>query len=63
MENLSILAAIMALPAICFMLMAKITGQRQHKWLLWIFVKGPSLISIVALIVIALVKFNFLKLA
>ena len=61
MENLSILAAIMALPAICFMLMAKITGQ--HKCLLWIFVKGPSLISIVALIVIALVKFNFLKLA
>ena len=61
MENLSILAAITALPAICFMLMAKITGQ--YKWLLWIFVKVPSLISIVALIVIALVKFNFLKLA
>lgn len=61
MENLSILAVIMALPAICFMLMAEITGQ--YKWLLWIIFKGPSIISIVILIVIALVKFNFLKLA
>ncbi len=61
MENLSILAAIAALPAICFMLMAKVTGQ--HKWLLWIFVKGPSLVSVIALIVIALIKFHFIKLA
>ena len=61
MENLSILAAIMALPAICFMLMAKISGRQ--KWIIWIFLKGPSLVSLIALIVIALVKFNFLKLA
>lgn len=61
MENLSILAAIAALPAICYILMAKVTGP--HKWFIWIGIKAPSLISIVALIVIALVKFNFLKLA
>ena len=61
MEKLSILAAIAALPAICFILTAKVTGR--HKWLVWIFVKAPSLVSVIALVVIALIKFHFIKIA
>jgi hypothetical protein len=61
MEKLSILAAIFALPAIAFMLIAKITGQ--NKWLGWIFIKLPSLISLIALIVMAMSHFGILKLA
>lgn len=61
MEKLLLLAAIAALPAICFMLMAKISGK--NKWLLWLFIKGPSLVSAIVLIIIALIKFHFIKIA
>jgi hypothetical protein len=61
MEKLSILAAIFALPAISFMLIAKITGQ--NKWLAWIFIKLPSLISLIALIIMAMSYFGIIKLA
>jgi hypothetical protein len=61
MEKLSILAAIFALPAIAFMLIAKINGH--NKWLAWICIKLPSLISLVALIVMAMSHFGIVKLA
>jgi hypothetical protein len=61
MEKLSILAAIFALPAISFMLIAKITGQ--NKWLAWIFIKLPSLISLIALIIMAMSYSGIIKLA
>lgn len=61
MEKLSIIAAIFALPAIAFMLVANITGSK--KWLAWIFIKLPSLISLIALIVMAMSHFGILKLA
>ena len=61
MEKLSILAAISALPAVIFMLIAKMNGG--NKTLGWIGLKIPSLISLVALIVMAMVYFGFFKLA
>jgi hypothetical protein len=61
MEKLSILAAISALPAVIFMLIAKMNGG--NKTIGWIGLKLPSLISLVALIVMAMVYFGFFKLA
>ncbi len=60
MENLSILAAIFALPAVFFMIAAKISGD--NKIIGWIFLKLPSLISLVALILMAMIYFGYLKL-
>jgi len=56
MEKLSIIAAIASIPAIIFMLAAKITGQ--HKILAFIGLKLPSLIAAVALILMAFVYFG-----
>lgn len=61
METLSILAALFAIPAIVFMLIAKINGD--NKIVAWLFIKLPSLISLVMLIVIALAYFNLIKFA
>jgi hypothetical protein len=61
MENLSILAAIAALPAVIFMLVANITGSK--KWIAWVGIKLPALISLIALIVMAMSYFGILKLA
>lgn len=54
------LAAISALPAITFMLIAKINGE--NKILAQLFIKLPSLISLVSLILIGLSYFGFIKL-
>jgi hypothetical protein len=61
MEKLSILAAISAIPAVIFMLVANVTGSK--KWIAWIGIKLPSLISLIALIVMAMSYFGILKLA
>jgi hypothetical protein len=61
MEKLSILAAISALPAVIFMLIAKMNGG--NKTIGWIGLKLPSLISLVALIVMAMSYFGIIKLA
>jgi len=52
MEKLSILAMMFAIPAICFMLVANVTGK--NKWIVWLFIKLPSLISLVIIIVYGL---------
>ena len=56
MEKLSIIAAIASIPAIIFMLAAKVTGS--NKILLFIGLKLPSLIAAVALILMAFVYFG-----
>ena len=61
MEKLSILAAISALPAVIFMLIAKMNGG--NKTLGWIGLKLPSLVSLIALVIMAMVYFEFIKLA
>ena len=61
MEKLSILAAISALPAVIFVLIAKISGR--NKKIGWIGLKLPSLISLIALVIMAMVYFQFIKLA
>jgi len=55
------LAAITALPAVIFMLIAKMNGG--NKIVGWIFLKIPSLISLIAIILVGLSYFGFLKLA
>ena len=61
MEKLSILAAISALPAVIFMLIAKMNGG--NKAIGWIGLKLPSLVSLIALVIMAMVYFQFIKLA
>ena len=61
MEKLAIIAAIASIPAIIFMLAAKVTGQ--YKILLFIGLKLPSLIAAVALILMAFVYFGIIHLA
>jgi hypothetical protein len=58
MEKLGILAAIFAIPAICFMLVANITGNK--KWIAWLLIKLPSLISLVMIIVYFLKYFKLI---
>jgi hypothetical protein len=61
MEKLAIIAAIASIPAIIFMLAAKVTGK--HKILLFIGLKLPSLIAAVALILMAFSHFKIINLA
>ena len=61
MEKLSILAVIMAVPAVSIIAFSEVTGK--HKWIAWILVKLPSLISLIALIIMAMSYMGFLKLA
>jgi hypothetical protein len=61
MEQLAIIAAIASIPAIIFMLAAKVTGQ--YKILLFIGLKLPSLIAAVALILMAFSHFKIINLA
>jgi hypothetical protein len=61
MEKLAIIAAIASIPAIIFMLAAKVTGQ--YKILLFIGLKLPSLIAAVALILMAFSHFKIINLA
>jgi hypothetical protein len=61
MEKLAIIAAIASIPAIIFMLAAKITGD--NKIFAFIGIKIPSLIAAVALILMAFVYFGVINLA
>jgi hypothetical protein len=61
MEKLAIIAAICSIPAIIFILAAKITGE--HKILAFIGLKLPSLIAAVALVLMAFVYFGIIHLA
>jgi hypothetical protein len=61
MEKLAIIAAIASIPAIIFMLAAKVTGQ--YKILLFIGLKLPSLMAAVALILMAFSHFKIINLA
>jgi hypothetical protein len=61
MEKLAIIAAIASIPAIIFMLAAKVTGQ--YKIIGFIGLKLPSLIAAVALILMAFSHFKIINLA
>lgn len=61
MEKLAIIAAIASIPAIAFILAAKITGQ--YKILMNLLVKGPTLVATVALILMAFIYFGFINIA
>lgn len=61
MEKLSILASICALPSVFFMLIANVTGK--NKWIVWIGIKLPALISLIAIILMAMSHFTFLKIS
>ena len=61
MEQLAIIAAIAGIPAIIFILAAKVTGQ--NKILLFLGLKLPSLIAAVALILMAFIYFGLIHLA
>jgi hypothetical protein len=61
MENLAILAALCGIPAIFFMLAAKITGG--NKYIYFIGIKLPSAVSLVAIILMGLVYFRFTNIA
>jgi hypothetical protein len=61
MEKLAIIAAIASIPAIIFMIAAKVTGS--NKILAFIGLKLPSLIAAVALILMAFVYFGIIHLA
>lgn len=63
MEKLAFLAALLALPSTIFVMMAKITGTGFQKWVLYFFMKLPAIISLIIMCVMALVYFNFIKLA
>jgi hypothetical protein len=60
MEKLSMLAAIAAIPAVLFILIAKINGP--HKIMSWLGFKLPSIISLVTLILMGMVYFGIIKL-
>jgi hypothetical protein len=61
MEQLAIIAAIASIPAIIFMLAAKITGE--YKILAFLGLKLPSLIAAVALVLMAFIYFGLVHLA
>jgi hypothetical protein len=61
MEKLAIIAAIASIPAIIFMLAAKITGS--NKIFAFIGLKLPSLIAAVALVLMAFIYFGLVHLA
>ena len=56
MEKLALIAAIASIPAIIFILAAKVTGQ--NKILLFLGLKLPALIAAVALILMSFVYFG-----
>lgn len=61
MEKLALIAAIASIPAIIFMLAAKVTGE--YKILAFLGLKLPSLIAAVALVLMAFIYFGFVHLA
>jgi hypothetical protein len=61
MEKLALIAAIASIPAILFMLSAKVTGE--YKILISLGLKLPSLIAAVALVLMAFIYFGFVHLA
>lgn len=63
MEKLAILAAVLSIPSILFIIMAKVTGTGFQKWVLYFFMKIPAIISLIIICIMALVHFNFIKLA
>jgi hypothetical protein len=60
MEKLSMLAAIAAIPAVLFVYIAKINGP--YKIIGWLGIKLPSIISLVALILMGMIYFGIIKL-
>jgi hypothetical protein len=56
MEKIILIALLLSLPASCFMIAADITGQ--NKWIARLFMKLPSYMSIVLLLVYILKYFN-----
>ena len=61
MEQLAIIAAIASIPAIIFILSAKVTGE--YKILAFLGLKLPSLIAAVALVLMAFIYFGLVHLA
>lgn len=61
MEKLALIAAIASIPAIIFMLAAKVTGE--YKILIFLGLKLPSLIAAVALVLMAFIYFGLVHLA
>jgi Na+(H+)/acetate symporter ActP len=58
MEKLAIIAAICSIPAVFFILVAKLNGE--YKILMNLFLKVPCLIAAVALILMAFVYFGII---
>lgn len=58
METLSIVAAIASIPSVFFILAAKISGR--YKILSFLGLKLPSLIAIMALILMAFIHFGLI---
>lgn len=58
MEKLALISALMALPAVIFMMIANISGHNRG-WL-WLFVKIPSGISFIVIVVYFLKFFKLI---
>ena len=54
MEKLAIIASLCSLPAVLFMMVANVTGSGACKLFGFIFLKIPSFITLIALVVMAL---------
>lgn len=54
MEQLAIIASLCSLPAVLFMMMANVTGSGTSKTIGFIFLKIPSFITLIVLVVMAL---------
>lgn len=61
MEQLALIAAIASIPAIIFILSAKITGE--YKILIFLGLKLPALIAAIALVLMAFIHFGFIHIA
>jgi hypothetical protein len=58
MEQLAIIASLCSLPAVLFMLVARINGG--HKIIAYIFLKLPAFITLVALTLMAFKSFKLI---
>jgi hypothetical protein len=63
MEKLAFLAAISSMPAIFFILAAKVTGNDKGRIFMFLVLKLPSLLALVALILMAFLHFEIINLA
>lgn len=64
MERLAILAALLAVPSIFFMIVARVNGGTGiQKLFIQLFLKIPAILSLIIIVIIGLVYFNLIKIA